>query len=78
MKSLGLFRGLIFFGGGYYRPFTRSTDNLIFSCQRFFIGRTDPRSVVPIVRSTNLVSEVPITWFLGASKPISVVPTWGR
>jgi hypothetical protein len=48
-------------------------DNLIFSCQRVFISSTDTRSVVPIVGSTDPVPEVPITWFSGASKPISVV-----
>jgi hypothetical protein len=75
---LGLFRGLIFRGGGYYRHCAGSTDDLIFSCQRVLIGSTDTRSVVPIVGSTDPVTVVPITWFLGASKPISVVPTWGR
>jgi hypothetical protein len=48
---------------------------MIFSCHTVFISSTDIRSVVPIVRSTDLVPEVPITWFLGASKAISVVTT---
>jgi hypothetical protein len=70
--------GLISGGYRYFRPCPESTDNLIFRCQGVFIGSTDPRSVVPIVRSTDLVPKVPITRFLGASKPISVVPTLGR
>jgi hypothetical protein len=62
IESLGLFCGLIW-GGRYFRPCPKSTDNLIFSCQRVFIGSTDPRLVLPIVESTDLVPEVPITWF---------------
>jgi hypothetical protein len=58
IESLGMFRGLIF-SGGYFRPCPESTDNLIFSCQRVFIGSTDTRSVVLVVGSTDLVPEVP-------------------
>jgi hypothetical protein len=78
IESLGLFRGLIFRGGRYYRHCVGSTDDLIFSSLRVLIGSTDTRSVVPMVGSNDPVPVVPITWFLGASKPISVVPTWGR
>jgi hypothetical protein len=60
LDSPSFSRGLIFRGCRYFRPFPGSTDNLIFSCQRVFIGSTDPRSVVQIVGSTDIVPKVPI------------------
>jgi hypothetical protein len=75
-RKFGAFSPADFSRGAYFQPCPGCTDNLSFSCQRVFISSTDTRSVVPIVGSPDLVPEVPITWFLGASKPISVLPTW--